>query len=123
MNAARLAVEVLLWTAVVVAWICCLGMLLMEHFFEKLHYMASVTTVSMFAILIAVVIEEGAGQATMKTIVIAVVLLLINAVLTHATARAYRAQAIGDWKVQDGESFPGMEDVPALANDPKRNPS
>ena len=114
MTAARLAVEVLLWVAVVVAWICCLGMVLMEEFFEKLHYMASVTTVSMFAILIAVVIEEGAGQATMKTIAIAVVLLLINAVLTHATARAFRVQALGDWKVKDGETFPGMEDIPAL---------
>ena len=114
MTAARLAVEVLLWLAVAVAWACCLGMLLMEDFFDKLHFMAPVTTVSMFAILIAVVIEEGAGQATMKTIVIAIVLLLINAVLTHATARAFRVQALGDWKVRKGETFPGSEDVPAL---------
>jgi multisubunit Na+/H+ antiporter MnhG subunit len=114
MTAATLAVEVLLWFAVAVAWISCLGMLLMKGVFEKLHYLAPVATVSMFAILAAVVVEEGAGQAAMKTILIAVVLLLINAVVTHATARAHRVEELGDWKPLPGETFPGTQAVPAL---------
>lgn len=118
MNAARLAVEILLWFAVAVAWLSCVGLLVMDHVFDKLHYLAPVTTVSMFAIVAAVVIEEGAGQAAMKSLVVAVGLLLINAVVSHATARAHRAQELGDWKPQEGESFPGMEDVPALRKGP-----
>lgn len=117
MSAGRIAVEVLLWGAVGLTWLCCLGMLLMKDFYEKLHYMAPVTTVSALAVLIAVVIEEGAGQATIKTILVCVVLLLINAVLTHATARAYRVQELGDWRPQTGEAISGIEQVPALRAD------
>lgn len=120
MSKATLAVEVLLWIAVVVAWLSCLGMLLMDDILEKLHYLAPVTTVSMFAVLVAVVVEEGAGQAAMKTVVIAVVLLLINAVVSHATARAHRVQELGDWKPLDGESFEGIEDVPTLRDESRR---
>ena len=46
MNAARLAVEILLWFAVAVAWLSCIGLLVMDHVFDKLHYLAPVTTVS-----------------------------------------------------------------------------
>lgn len=114
MSNATLAVEALLWSAVVVAWLSCLGMLLMDDVLEKLHYLAPVTTVSMFAVLGAVVIEEGVGQAAMKTIVIAVALLLINAVVSHTTARAHRIQEVGDWKPLEGETFEGMDEIPAL---------
>lgn len=120
MSKATLAVEVLLWFAVAVAWLSCLGMLFMDDIFEKLHYLAPVTTVSIFAVLTAVVIEEGAGQAAMKTIVIAVVLLLINAVISHTTARAHRIQELGDWKPLEGESFDGMNEIPGLSEGTKR---
>lgn len=117
MNAANLAVEVLLGLTVAVAWLSCIGMLAMDNVLDALHYLAPVTTVASFALLAAVVVAEGAGQAAMKTILICMVLLLINSVLSHATARAFRVREKGDWKPQTGEQIAGIKDVPALRAD------
>jgi len=119
MSAPTIAVEVSLAVAVLVAWICCLGLWLMEDFFDKLHFMAPVTTVSMFFVLLAVVIETGWGQATVKTILVLVIMLLINAVLTHATARAGRIEEHGQWQPCSGEKVSGDEKIPALQNPPR----
>lgn len=107
MSAATIAVEVLLEIAVVVAWLCCLGILVMPNFYERLHYLSTVTTICAFAILAAVVIEEGWGQATVKTIFVCLVLLLINAIVTHATARAARVRTLGHWSSNPYEQLPG----------------
>ena len=95
MSAATVAVEVLVWVTVATCLVCCLGIVLMKNFFERLHYMATVSTVATVALLIAVVIEQGWGQATIKMSLIVVVLFLMNAVLTHATARAARVRELG----------------------------
>ncbi|MBV8205689.1 MAG: monovalent cation/H(+) antiporter subunit G [Acidobacteria bacterium] len=97
MKAADIAVEVSLGIAVVTALICCLGLALMKDFFEKLHYMSTVCTVSSFFVLLAVVLKEGAGQAAIKMALIFVALLIMNAVLTHASARAARVRTFGTW--------------------------
>ncbi len=103
------AVEVLLAITVISAWICCLGMVIVSDFYERLHYMASVSTVSMFALLAAVVIEDGWGQATIKTILVALVVFVMNAVLTHATARAARVRQLGHWTADPDEHVQGTE--------------
>jgi monovalent cation/proton antiporter MnhG/PhaG subunit len=107
MNATTIAIEVLLAIAVLVALLCCLGILLMKDFYERLHYMAPVTAVSAFCILLAVVIQEGWGQATIKAILVFLVLLFMNAVLTHATARAARLRTFGHWTPDPNEDIGG----------------
>jgi monovalent cation/proton antiporter MnhG/PhaG subunit len=107
MSMATTAVEVFLAIAVLSAWVCCIGILIMPNFYERMHYLATVTTISAFAILVAVVIEEGWGQATLKTIVTFVLLLLVNAVVTHATARAARVRTLGHWSSDPHEQIPG----------------
>ncbi len=107
MSTGTIAVEVLLAICVISAWICCLGMLLLPDLYERLHYMSTVSTVSIFALLAAVVVEEGWGQATIKTILIAVTVFVMNAVLTHATARAARIRELGHWTPDPKEHIPG----------------
>ncbi len=107
MSAAEIAVRVLLGICVATAVICCFALVIIRDFYERLHYMASVTTVSAFALLAAIVVKEGWGQATLKTIIVVLVLLLINAVLTHATARAGRVRKLGHWSPQPEENIPG----------------
>ena len=104
--AAHIAIEVLLSIAVVVALICCLGLAIMPDFYERLHYMATVSTITTFCVLVAVVIQEGWGQATLKTIVIVLVLFFMNATLTHATARADRVRKLGHWTADPKENIP-----------------
>ncbi len=105
-GAAHIAVVVLLAIAVIVALICCLGLVLMKDFYERLHYMATVSTISSVFVLAAVVVQEGWGQATLKTIVIVLVLFLMNATLTHATARAARVRQLGHWTADPKENIP-----------------
>jgi monovalent cation/proton antiporter MnhG/PhaG subunit len=102
-------VEVLLLVAVIITWICSLGTALMQDLFERLHYMATVSTISAFAILAAVIVEAGWGQAALKMMFIAIVLLLMNAVLTHATARAARVREHGRWQPLPREHIEGIE--------------
>lgn len=111
MSAATIAVEVLVWLAVVTCLVCCLGIVVMKDFFERLHYMATVSTVAAVALLVAVVIEQGWGQAAIKMSLIVIVLFLMNAVLTHATARAARVRELGRWQPAEGENLPGMEQI------------
>jgi multicomponent Na+:H+ antiporter subunit G len=111
-SAATLTVEALVWLAVATCLICCLGIVVMEDFFERLHYMATVSTVATVALLIAVVIEQGWGQAAIKMSLIVIVLLLMNAVLTHATARAARVRELGQWQPVKGEKIEGLEQIP-----------
>jgi monovalent cation/proton antiporter MnhG/PhaG subunit len=108
-SAATIAVEVFLGIAVLSAWVCCIGILIMPNFYERLHYLATVTTISAFSILIAVVIEEGWGQATGKTILTCVLLLLVNAIVTHATARAARVRTLGHWSTDPHKQIPGTQ--------------
>jgi multicomponent Na+:H+ antiporter subunit G len=97
MNMATIAMEVLLAIAVISALLSTLGMVLMKDFFERLHYMSTLTTISSFCLLMAVVIEEGWGQATIKMCLIFLILLVTNAVLTHATARGAWIHTFGRW--------------------------
>jgi multicomponent Na+:H+ antiporter subunit G len=110
-NAPTIAVEVLVWVAVATCLICCLGLVVMEDVFERLHYMSTVSTISTVALLIAVVIEQGWGQAAIKMSLIVVVLLLMNAVLSHATARAARVRQLGHWQPTQGEKIEGLEQI------------
>jgi multicomponent Na+:H+ antiporter subunit G len=97
------AIVVLLWIGVATTAVCTLGMLLMKDFYEKLHYMAAVSTVAAALIVAAVLLQEGWGQAGIKAILVGLVSLFMNAVLTHATARAARVRTLGHWTVRPEE--------------------
>lgn len=94
---ADMAVAVLLGVCVLSALICCIGIIVFQDFYARLHFLSAVSTVSAFSLLAAVVIKEGWGQATIKTLLTFMILLLINAVLTHVTARAKRTREHGHW--------------------------
>ena len=106
MSAADIAVTVLLAITVLLSLICCLGLVMMRDFYDRLHYMAPVSTIAAFCILAAVVVQEGWGQATLKTIIIVLVLFFMNATLTHATARADRVRKLGHWTADPKENIP-----------------
>jgi len=107
MNAATLAVTVLLAIAVLVSLICCAALVIVKDVFSRMHFLAPITCISMPALLAAVVVQEGWGQATLKTILVLFVLLMVNAVLTHATARAARIREFGHWLPNPKENIPG----------------
>jgi monovalent cation/proton antiporter MnhG/PhaG subunit len=94
----QLAVAALLTVGVGVTLASCLGVLLMRDAYARLHFTAPATTVAPLAVAAAVLVAEGPSAAGVKAVLVAVVLLLTNPVLTHATARAARVRELGEWR-------------------------
>lgn len=97
---APIAVALLLAVGVAAVWIGVLGVLLMPGFFRRLHYMGVAGTLGVAAIAAAVLVQERLHAPGIKTLLVLVLLLVMNPVLTHATARAARTREFGDWRLQ-----------------------
>jgi multicomponent Na+:H+ antiporter subunit G len=107
MSPRGLLVAALLVVGVGVALASCVGVLVMRDAYDRLHYTAPATTIAPLAIAAAIVLEESFSAAGIKAVLVAVVLLVTNPVLTHATARAARIRELGEWTVQEGEQVKG----------------
>lgn len=103
MSPRDLAVTALLVLAVAVTLVSCAGVLLMRNPYDRLHYTAPAAVIPPVAIAAAVVLEERLSAAGIKALLIALVLIVTNPVLGHATARAARIRQYGQWRVRDEE--------------------
>ena len=103
MSTSDIAVAVFLGAMVLFTAMGCWALLVFNNVYVRLHYLSVVTTVGMFPLLVAVAIKEGWGVATAKTILVFLLLLTVNAVLSHATARAARVRQFGHWTPQADE--------------------
>jgi multicomponent Na+:H+ antiporter subunit G len=90
-----LAVGIVLASAVAVALASCVGMAVMRDPYQRLHYLAPAASISPALIMIAVLLEEGLKQAGIKAMLVATVTFVMNAALSHATARAFRIRELG----------------------------
>lgn len=86
-------------------WIGVAGMLRMKTPTQALHYLAVPGTVGMGALVLAIFLEIGAHAAAWKSVLIAIALLGINAVVAHATARAFRVRDEGSWQHRHGDDM------------------
>ena len=102
-SAAEVIVAVLLAAAVTVELLCCLGLLVMRTAFDRLHYLGPAATLGPVLLGTAVLVRHSSAQACIKIVLIVGLLLLINPVLTHATARATRIRQVGHLDLRDGE--------------------
>jgi monovalent cation/proton antiporter MnhG/PhaG subunit len=82
------AAAVLLAVGVLVELSCCVGVLLMRDAYDKLHYTGPAAILGPAAVAAAIVIREGVGQAGIKAVLVALLLIVANPVLAHATGRA-----------------------------------
>lgn len=94
---------VLLSMVVLLCWLGALGMWRMKEPIQALHYLSLPATIGATLLTVAVLVSEGAGQAFWKTLLITLILFVTNSVVTHATARAFRARQVGHWEPRDGD--------------------
>jgi len=99
----EIIIAILLAAAVLVTIVSMVGVLVMRDPYQKLHYLGPVATISAPCVAGAVLLQEGMNQAGVKALLVAGVLLLMNAVLSHATARMARIRDLGAWEPQPGE--------------------
>ena len=107
MSPRELAVVVLLAFGVGVTLLSCLGVLVMRDPYDRLHYTGPAAVLAPVAIAAAVVLEERLSAAGIKALLVALVLVVTNPVLGHATARAARIRQYGEWRVREEERNEG----------------
>ncbi len=110
MSKTQIVIDVLLGIGVASAVISSFAMLLMKDIYERLHYLAPPATISIISFAAAAIVDKHLSQAGIKALLIMVVLLVMNAVLTHATARAARIRQFGRW-VADATEIRGDRDA------------
>jgi monovalent cation/proton antiporter MnhG/PhaG subunit len=94
---------ILLSGVVILCWLGVIGMWKMQEPVQALHYLSLPATAGAILLAIAVFVSQGIGQASWKALLIALILLATNSVVTHATARAFRAREFGHWEPLDGD--------------------
>jgi monovalent cation/proton antiporter MnhG/PhaG subunit len=107
MSPRELAVAALLVVGVGATFLSCVGVLVMRNAYDRLHYTAPASTIAPVAIAAAVVLEERLSAAGIKAVLVALVLLITNPVLGHATARAARIRELGEWTIREEEREEG----------------
>jgi monovalent cation/proton antiporter MnhG/PhaG subunit len=98
-----LIVESLLIAGVSVAWFSVIGLILMRDFYERLHFLAPISTLGILCITAGIVVNELGSQGGIKAVLCCVAVLVLNPVLTQATARAGRVRDFGRWTIRPEE--------------------
>ena len=101
-----IAIDALVWLAVVITLLSVLGMIRMRDPYQKMHYIAVPASLSALLITLAIFLQRGLKPESFKAAIVTVVLTGMNAVVTHAAARAFRIAEVKDWHPAQGEEVP-----------------
>jgi multicomponent Na+:H+ antiporter subunit G len=84
---------VLLVAGTAVALLACLGVLLMDDALDRLHFQGALTAAALL-IGAAVLVRESFSLIGDRAVIVAVLVLVANPVLTHATGRALHKRRV-----------------------------
>jgi multisubunit Na+/H+ antiporter MnhG subunit len=91
-TAHEVAVDALVAAGVAAELLCCTGLVAFRAAIDRLHYAAAASTVPGILLAAAIGTEEGFFTTNgLASFLVAVLLLFLNPVLVHATARVIRA--------------------------------
>ncbi len=115
MTARTAFIEALLALSVLLVWICSVGMLRMRDPYQQMHFMSPPASLGVALITFAVFLERGAKPESFKALFVVLILLAMNSVVTHATARAFRIREVSPWRALPGQEVPiRAEDEPVM---------
>jgi multicomponent Na+:H+ antiporter subunit G len=107
---AAMAIRTLLALGVAACAFTAIGIWAAPNVYQRLHYVAVAATLGIAAIVTALVVREGVSQLGIKAMLTGIVVILMNPVLSHATARAYRIHRHGRWTPEGNERVPMARD-------------
>jgi multisubunit Na+/H+ antiporter MnhG subunit len=99
----QLVIDALLALAVLVAVASTVGLVAARDDLDRLHYLAPASVVSPVLIAAAVVAREAFDGRAIKALLVAGFFIVLNPILSQATARAQRVRAQGDWRLSQDE--------------------
>ena len=97
MSKTQIAIDILLGLGGLTTLISAVAIPTRKDLYERLHYLAPPASVGMGCFALAILLDKHFSQAGIKALIVFAVLLFMNAVLTHATARAARVRQFGRW--------------------------
>jgi monovalent cation/proton antiporter MnhG/PhaG subunit len=97
----KIAVDVLLALGVGVALLSSIGIVAMRDPYQRLHFISPPASLSALCVTLAILLGEKQKQAGAKAALVAFLLYFMNAVVTHATARAHFVREKGIWPPPD----------------------
>jgi monovalent cation/proton antiporter MnhG/PhaG subunit len=104
-------VAVLLGIGVLGFAFTAVGLLFSRDLYNQIHYLAPGSIFGSLAFAAAAVLHEGFSQSGTKAILIALILLISNPVLSHATARAGRIRRNQQVLPTPHEDIPNAEEL------------
>ena len=101
-----IAIDVLLAAAVLVAILSVLGMLRMRDAYQRMHYISAPAALSAIFITAAIFLQQGPKPESFKALLTTLILIVMNSIVTHAAARAFRIAEVKNWQPVEGEEVP-----------------
>jgi multisubunit Na+/H+ antiporter MnhG subunit len=90
--------DVLLALAVATVAASAIGLLVVRDAYARVHYVTPAAVVAPVLVALAVFVTEGLDANTGETVVALVFMVIAAPFLSHATMRAIRVRAEGDWR-------------------------
>lgn len=95
-------VDIMLALAVAVTLVSSLGVLVMRDALAKVHYVTPVSMIAPALLAIAVLAQTGYSSRSAQSWLAVLFMLIASPFLSHATIRAARIRAEGDWRGGSG---------------------
>ena len=93
----------MLGLAVLVAVGSVVGLIAARDDLDRLHFLAPASVVSPVLVALAVVVREALDGRAIKALLVAAFFVVLNPILSQATARAQRVREHGDWRLTSEE--------------------
>jgi multisubunit Na+/H+ antiporter MnhG subunit len=105
----EIVVYLLLGLAVLIVLASSVGLVVMRDAYQKLHYVSPVAVVAPVVVGLAILVQSGFTENSAQTWLALLFMLAGGPVLTHATIRAARIRAEGDWRARHGRAGESRE--------------
>jgi multisubunit Na+/H+ antiporter MnhG subunit len=99
----QILIDSLLGLAVLLAVGSVVGLIVARDDLDRLHFIAPASVVSPALVAVAVVAREALDGRAIKALLVAAFFLVLNPILSQATARAQRVREAGDWRLSEKE--------------------
>jgi monovalent cation/proton antiporter MnhG/PhaG subunit len=100
----------LLAVVVILTFLCAVGLLVMRDPYQRMQFATPVVSIAILLITASIWIEDPHWQARIKSAMIALLLFLMNSILSHATARAIRLRDADHWPLSPEDQIPIVND-------------
>jgi multisubunit Na+/H+ antiporter MnhG subunit len=101
----NLITDLLLGFAVFIAFVSCIGVLVMRNAYQRLQFCSVVVAFCPLLISVAVWINHTDITSRIKVVLVAAILLVMNSVLATATAKATRIRNMSHWEPHANEKI------------------